>query len=131
MRSINGHMFCNGEGWVATLFTPVRFYLLGTDTGIHSVNLHAHSIVDRSTNRNSFGGSVFAGGSMTGDTQLSSPGDWLLESSIATETQLGAQEMFTVHPLVVQFFKQTAGGFQQRDSHAKTNGVNSVRGSRS
>ena len=131
MRSLNGHMYCNGEGWVATLFQDARFYILGTDTGIHSLNLHAHSIVNRATNHNSFGASVFAGSSATGDVRLSSPGDWLLESSIATDTALGAQEMFTVHPLVVQFFKQTAGGFQQRDSHAKTNGVNSVRGSRS
>lgn len=128
MRSINGLMFCNGMGWLANMYQRVRFYILGNGDGIHSLNLHAHSIVDRTTNRNGFGASVFAGGAATGDTYLASPGDWLLESSFAEDARYGAQELFTVHPLVTQFFKQTAAGFSQRDSHERTNFGNSVRG---
>ena len=128
MHNINGFMYCNGEGWMSTLFNTVRFYVLGTDSGIHSLNLHGQSIVDSATQRNGFGASVVAGGTTTGDSQLSSPGHWLLESSIATNTRLGAQELFTVHPQVTQFFKQTAKGFHQRDTRAPTNFANSVRG---
>ena len=128
MRSINGLMYCNGQGWLANMYQKVRFYILGTGSGIHSLNLHSHSLVDRSTNRNGFGASVFAAGAVTADTVVSSPGDWLLESSIASDTLYGAQELFTVHPLVTQFFKQVGADFQQRDSEAPTNHANSVLG---
>merc|ERR1712224_318773 len=121
MHHLNGLMYCNGEGWLATLYQQARFHILATDSGIHSLNLHGHSLVDQSNQRNSFSATTFAGGATTADVLLSSPGTWLLESSIGSDTKLGAQELFTVHALVTQFFKQVAPDFAQRDSSERTN----------
>ncbi len=113
---------------MANLFSTVRFYVLSADgRGVHALHLHGQSVVNAATQRNTFGASVAPGGAAAADSLLTSPGDWLLESSVLTDTKLGAQELFTVHPLVTQFFKQNAPGFVQRDSRAPTNNPNSVR----
>jgi hephaestin len=128
MRAINGLMYCNGEGWVGIAYKHARFYVLGMDSGLESVNLHSHSLVDQRTSHNAFSVNVAASGTTTADVIMSSAGDWLLQTAQAADQPLGAQVLFTVHPLVTQFFRRNGRGFQQRDTYEAANAPNSVLG---